>query len=76
MFLEKMILCLLSFKYKLNLVSLLNIIYNSFILHFLEHGDVVWDNCTQEQSYLLESVPPEAARIVTGLRRTSSTQHF
>lgn len=37
---------------------------------------VVWDNCTQEQNNLLESVQIEAGRIITRLRRTSSKQNL
>lgn len=38
----------------------------------LEYGDVVWGNCTKENSELLEKVQIEAARIITGLRVNSS----
>ncbi|XP_061178420.1 uncharacterized protein LOC133187066 [Saccostrea echinata] len=34
----------------------------------LEYADVVWDNCSQENTELLEKVQVEAARIITGLR--------
>lgn len=64
-----------TLKYKLNRESLIKI-YISFIRPILEYGDVVWDNCTQEQSNLLESVQIEAGRIITGLRRTSSRQNL
>ncbi|XP_062581833.1 uncharacterized protein LOC134243596, partial [Saccostrea cucullata] len=37
-----------------------------------EYADVVWDNCTQSSSELLEKVQIEAARIITGLRVNSS----
>jgi hypothetical protein len=40
--------------------------------HRLEYGSVVWDNCTREQSDLIESVQYESARIVTGLRKGTS----
>jgi hypothetical protein len=38
----------------------------------LEYGSVVWDNCTREQSDLIESVQYESARIVTGLQKGTS----
>ena len=38
----------------------------------MEYANIVWDNCTQEQSDLLESIQLEAARIITGLRRGTS----
>lgn len=46
-------------KYKSNKESLIKI-YISFIRPILEYSDVVWDNCTQEQSNLLDSVQIEA----------------
>lgn len=64
-----------TLKYKLNRESLINI-FISFIRPSLEYGDVVWDNCKQEQSNLLESVQIEAGRIITRLRRTSSKQNL
>lgn len=62
-------------KYKINRESLIKI-YFAFIRPVLEYGDVVWDNCTDEQSNLLESIQIEAARIITGLRRNSSKQYL
>lgn len=51
-------------------------IYFAIIRPVLEYGDVVWDNCTNEQSNLLESIQIEAARIITGRRRNSSKQYL
>lgn len=48
-----------SIKYKSNKESLIKI-YISFIRPISEYSDVVWDNCTQEQSNLLDSVQIEA----------------
>ena len=62
-------------KNKISRESLINI-YLSFIRPVLEDGDVVWDNCAEEQSKLLESVQIEAARIITGLRRNSSVNYL
>ncbi|KAJ8310536.1 hypothetical protein KUTeg_012401 [Tegillarca granosa] len=58
-------------KYQLDRNSLLTI-YKSFIRPILEYGDVIWDNCTQQDADLLESVQVECARIITGLRRNCS----
>jgi hypothetical protein len=41
-------------------------LYFGFIRPILEYGSVVWDNCTREQSHLIESVQYELDRIVTG----------
>lgn len=41
-------------------MDFLIIIFISFIRPILEYSDVVWDNCTQEQSNLLDSVQIEA----------------
>lgn len=48
-----------TIKYKSNKEFLIKI-YISFIRPILEYSDVVWDNCTQEQSNLLDSVQIEA----------------
>jgi len=41
-------------------------IYMSFIRPLLEYGDIICDNCTNQQKSDIESVQNEAARIVTG----------
>jgi hypothetical protein len=38
-------------------------IYLSFIRPILEYGNVIWDNCTQNEANLLESVQVGAGRI-------------
>lgn len=48
-----------TIKYKLNKESLIKT-HISFIRPILEYSDVVWDNCTQEESNLLDSVQIEA----------------
>ena len=47
-------------------------LYIGFVRPILEYGNLVWDNCTNQESDLIESVQCEAARIVTGLRRGTS----
>ena len=47
-------------------------LYIGFIRPILEYGGIVWDNCSIHESDLLESVQPEAARIITGLRKGTS----
>jgi hypothetical protein len=47
-------------------------IYFAFIRPVLEYGDVVWCNCTKENSELLGKIQIMAARIITGLRVNSS----
>ena len=54
-----------SLKFHLNR-SCLERLYISFIRPLLEYSDVLWDNCTAEQSNDIESIQIEAARIVTG----------
>ena len=53
-------------KYKINRKSLV-IIYNAWIRQVLEYGDIVWDNCSIEDSKILEDLQVKAARIITGL---------
>ena len=60
-------------KYKLDRKSLESI-YISFIRPLLEHGDTVWDNCTQ---YELDKLQNETARIATGAtKRVSLTNLY
>ena len=44
-------------------------IYISFIRPLLEYADVVWSNCTLEESNMLEAVQVEAARIILGVTK-------
>ena len=55
-------------KYDIDRKSLLRF-YISFIRPILEYGNIIWDNCTKQQSELLESIQLDAIRIITGLRK-------
>ena len=57
-----------NLKYNIDGQSLERL-YIAFIRPILEYGNIIWDNCTQEESDLIESVQQAAARIVTGLRK-------
>ena len=57
-----------SLKHTLDRNSL-RIVYISYIRPILEYADIVWDNCTKNESDLLESIQIEAMKIITGLRR-------
>jgi hypothetical protein len=67
------ILNILSYlQFKLDRKTL-ETIYFSFVRPKLEYASVVWSDCTQQDSDLLESVQKRAARIVSGgIRGTSS----
>ena len=41
-------------------------VYFTFIRSLLKYADVVWDNCTQQQSNALEKIQLDAGRIVSG----------
>ena len=60
-----------KFKFLLDRKSL-ETIYFSFIRPILEYGDVVWDNCTQQEKQDIEKIQIEAARIVTGTTKLVS----
>ena len=63
---------LTGLKYKLDR-STLERLYVAFIRPVLEYGDVLFDNCTEECSNMLESIQKRAGRVVTGaIRGTSS----
>ena len=40
--------------------------YLSFIRPLIEYGDIVWDNCSQDDKNHLEAMNIEATRITTG----------
>ena len=58
-------------KYDLDRKSLLRF-YISYIRPTLEYADVVWDNISQRNVDLLESIQLDACRIITGLRKGTS----
>ena len=58
-------------KYKVKRKNLVKI-YFAFIRPVMEYSDVVWDNCTEKDSWLLEDVQVEAGRIITWLQCNSS----
>ena len=51
--------CLRHFKYKLGRKAL-EIMYKSFILPLFDYADIIWDNCTNTQSNMLENIHLEA----------------
>ena len=40
--------------------------YKSFVLPLFDYADIVWDNCTDTQSKMLENLHLEAIRIIIG----------
>jgi hypothetical protein len=60
-----------SLKFHLNRLCLERL-YITFIRPLLEYSDVLWDNCTAEQSNDIEAIQIEAARIVTGATKLCS----
>lgn len=52
----------------------LETIYLAFIWPILNHADVLWDNCTQQEKQKLETVQLESARIATGATKLDSVQ--
>ncbi|MEW8542639.1 MAG: reverse transcriptase family protein, partial [Candidatus Thiodiazotropha sp.] len=62
-------------KFRLKRFSLEKI-YISFVRPLLEYSDSVWDNLTQEEINLLESVHTEAARIVSGATKLCNIERL
>ena len=62
-----------SLKFTLNRACLEQL-YLSFIHPLMEYSDVIWNNCTIEQSNEIESIQIEAARIVTGASKLCSVE--
>ena len=40
--------------------------YISYVRPVIEYSNTVWDNCSAESKYQLESIHIEAARVITG----------
>lgn len=72
---SKVIGIMRKLKYTLSRAAL-NQIYLSYVLPILEYSSVVWDGCTEQDSYTLEKIQNEAARIVTGLTRSVSLENL
>ena len=54
----------------------LNQIYISYIRPVLEYSAIVWDGCTIQDKFALEKLQNKAARIVTGLTRSTSLDNL
>ena len=50
----------------------LNQVCRSYVRPVLEYSSVVWDGCTNQDRDALEKLQNEAARLVTGLTRSTS----
>ena len=61
------------FKYKMSR-SALHRCYLSFIHPLLEYGDVVFDNCSQNDKNTLENIQYNALRLITGCKKGTSRQ--
>ena len=60
-----------NLKLKLDRRSLEKL-YTSFIRPLLEYRDIVWGNCTKEESERLEKVQQLAMRVITGAKKGTS----
>ena len=67
--------CLKSYKYRLSRKSL-EIMYKSFILPLFDYADVIWDNCTQAQTDILEDIQLDALRTISGTVRGTSHEQI
>ena len=67
----KRINILRKFKFFLDRASLEKM-YFTFIRPLLEYCDIIWDNCTNYETDMLEKIHLEAARIVTGTTKLIS----
>lgn len=52
----------------------LETMYKSFIMPHFDYADIIWDNCTETQSNMLENLHLEAIRIIIGGVRGTSHQ--
>ena len=63
--------CLRSLKHRLNRKSLEHI-YKAFILPHFDYADILWDNCTERHSNMLENLQLDSLRTITGAVRGTS----
>ena len=64
-------------KLKMNISrKCLNQMFLSYIKPILEYADVVWDGCSIDNTDRLERIQLEAARIVTGLTRSTHLERL
>ena len=62
-------------KHKFNLDRCsLDKMYKVFIRPLLEYGNIIWDNCSQENKKSLENIQLDALRISTGATKLCSVQ--
>ena len=54
----------------------LNQMYISYIRPTIEYSSIVWDGCSDQDKTALERLQNEAARIVTGLTRSTSLENL
>ena len=54
----------------------LNQMYISYVRPLLEYSSIVSDGCTEQDKTALERLQNDAARIVTGLTRSTSIVNF
>ena len=59
-------------KYSLSRCTL-EVLFKSSERSSLEYSDVVWDGCSESDSNLLDSLPIESARVVTGALKGTNT---
>ena len=64
-----------SLKYNFDRKTL-ETLYFSYVRPIMEYASSVWDNCTMQESELLEKVQVDAARVVTGLPKFCSLQEL
>ena len=60
-----------NLKYRFSRQAL-NQMYMSYIRPTLDYSSIVWDGCSEQDKTALERLQHEAARIVTGLTRSTT----
>ena len=70
-----LVACLKSYKYRLSRKSL-EIMYKSYIIPHFDYADVVWDNCTKQESEQLEQLQLDALRTICGTVRGTSHEEI
>ena len=71
----RLLVLMRSMEFKMSRIPL-NRMYLSYIRPILEYADVLWDGCSNENESRIEKVQLEAARLVSGLPRSTSTDRI
>ena len=57
-------------------INYLNRVYMSYLLPYVEYASVLWNECSDQDSKIIQNIQNEAVRLVTGLTRSVSLENL